>query len=289
MIKGVGIVGAGTMGRDIAQVCAMAGLDVALVDVSAEALEQSISTLRSRYDRHVARLQSRTSSSVSWLERITPSQSYTPLATADLVIESATEKADAKAHILRKIDSVVGDSTIVATNTSSMSIGQLALVVRHPQKFLGLHFFNPATAMTLVEIVRSEHTSAFTVDCITQLTKVLGKQPVFVKDSPGFVVNRLLCPMINEAVLLLQEGVASAEDIDSAMQLGCRHPAGPLALADQIGLDVLLAIMDVFHDRLPGPKYQAAPLLRTLVGEGKLGRKTGQGFYSYPAAVRRAT
>jgi 3-hydroxybutyryl-CoA dehydrogenase len=169
-----------------------------------------------------------------------------------------------------------------------MSIGQLASIVRRPQGFIGLHFFNPANSMALVEIVRGQHTSASTVDRITHLARALGKQPVFVKDSPGFVVNRLLCPMINEAILLLHEGVASASDIDSAMQLGCRHPTGPLWLADQIGLDVLLSIMDVFHEAFKDSKYLAAPLLRSLVGEGKLGRKTGEGFYAYPTASASA-
>jgi 3-hydroxybutyryl-CoA dehydrogenase len=215
------------------------------------------------------------------LARITASTDYAILSRAHLVIEAATENLDLKLKILKDIGARAMPDAIVASNTSSISITALAAVARSPERFLGMHFFNPVPMMALVELIRGLQTSDATVDAVRAFAQRLGKTPIVVRNSPGFVVNRILCPMINEAIFALQEGLASAEDIDNGMRLGCNHPIGPLALADMIGLDVVLAVMNVFYGDFNDPKYRPAPLLKEMVAAGYLGRKAGRGFYTY--------
>jgi 3-hydroxybutyryl-CoA dehydrogenase len=215
------------------------------------------------------------------LARVTASSDYATLSRAQLVIEAATENLELKLRILKDVAARTMPDAIVASNTSSISITALAAVVRNPAQFLGMHFFNPVPLMTLVELIRGLQTSDATIDAVRAFAQRLGKTPIVVRNSPGFVVNRILCPMINEAIFALQEGLASAEDIDNGMRLGCNHPIGPLALADMIGLDVMLAVMNVFYTDFNDPKYRPAPLLKEMVAAGYLGRKAGRGFYSY--------
>jgi 3-hydroxybutyryl-CoA dehydrogenase len=215
------------------------------------------------------------------LPRARATTGYAELASADLVIEAATENVDVKLRILKDIDALAASDAILASNTSSISITALAAVVNRPERFLGMHFFNPVPMMALVELIRGLQTSDETLDTARAFAQRLGKTPIVVKNSPGFVVNRILCPMINEAIFALQEGLASAEDIDSGMRLGCNHPIGPLALADMIGLDVMLAVMNVFYADFNDPKYRPAPLLKEMVAAGYLGRKAKRGFYRY--------
>jgi len=215
------------------------------------------------------------------LKRIHGTTDYGALKDCDLVIEAATENEALKLEILRKVDAVAKPAALLATNTSSISITKLAAATRRPAQFLGMHFFNPVPLMTLVELIRGLQTADETVQSVEAFAKRLGKTPIVVRNSPGFVVNRLLCPMINEAVFVLQEGLATAEEIDQGMKLGCNHPIGPLALADMVGLDVMLAVMEVFTRDFNDPKYRPAPLLREMVAAGYLGRKTGRGFHHY--------
>jgi 3-hydroxybutyryl-CoA dehydrogenase len=215
------------------------------------------------------------------LGRVRGATDYGALGDCDFVIEAATEDEALKLKILRQADAAAKNGAIVATNTSSISITKLGAATQRPARFVGLHFFNPVPLMALVEVVRGRQTDDATVEAAAALAKRLGKTPVVVNDSPGFVVNRLLCPMLNEAVLAYGEGIATAADIDEAMKLGCNHPIGPLALADLIGLDVLLAVMEVFHREFKDPKYRPAPLLKEMVAAGKLGRKSGRGFHIY--------
>jgi 3-hydroxybutyryl-CoA dehydrogenase len=215
------------------------------------------------------------------LSRVAPTTSYDALRDADLVIEAATENLELKLRILRQLEGVVGEQAVVATNTSSISITQLAAALKRPERFVGLHFFNPVPMMALLEIIRGLQTSDETHAAAVAFAKCVDKTPVTVRNSPGFVVNRLLIPMINEAVFVLQEGLATPEDIDAAMKLGCNHPIGPLALADMIGLDTLLAVMRVLYDGFDDTKYRPAPLLKEMVDAGRLGRKSGRGFYDY--------
>jgi 3-hydroxybutyryl-CoA dehydrogenase len=217
------------------------------------------------------------------LARVRTTTRYEELAGVDLVIEAATENPAIKIEILRRIDAIAKPAAIIASNTSSISITQLAAVTARADRFLGMHFFNPVPMMALVELIRGLQTSDATVAAADALARKLGKTPIVVKNSPGFVVNRILCPMLNEAVFALQEGLASAEAIDEGMKLGCNHPIGPLALCDMIGLDVLLAVMNVFYADFNDPKYRPAPRLREMVAAGWLGRKTGRGFYTYAA------
>jgi 3-hydroxybutyryl-CoA dehydrogenase len=203
------------------------------------------------------------------------------LASADLLIEAATENESVKIKILQAVEKVLRPETIIATNTSSLSITRLAAATQRPERFVGMHFFNPVPMMALVEIIRGLQTSESTVTAVTELAKAVGKTPIGVKNSAGFVVNRILCPMVNEAIFVYAEGLASAAEIDEGMKLGCNHPIGPLALADLIGLDVLLAVMEVLYSNFEDPKYRAAPLLKEMVDAGYLGRKSGRGFYSY--------
>ncbi|WP_374503248.1 3-hydroxybutyryl-CoA dehydrogenase [Zoogloea sp.] len=280
-IQNIGVVGAGTMGNGIAQVCALAGVGVVMVDISTEAVERGLKTVAGSLDRMVKKEKISEADKAAALGRIKGSTAYADLAGTDLVIEAATENEGLKLRILKEIDGIVPATTVIATNTSSISITKLAASVSSPSRFIGMHFFNPVPLMALVELIRGLQTSDETVAAVQAFATAIGKTPIAVKNSPGFVVNRILCPMINEAIFALQEGLASAADIDEGMKLGCNHPIGPLALADLIGLDTMLAVMEVFYDGFNDPKYRPAPLLKEMVDAGYLGRKTGQGFYTY--------
>ncbi len=282
-IQHVAVIGAGTMGNGIAQVCALSGLNVTMVDVSTAALERGVSTITSSLDRLVQKEKLQAADKEEALSRLRTSTSYQAFKDADLVIEAATENLELKLRILREIESVVGGDAVIATNTSSISITQLAAVLQRPGRCIGMHFFNPVPVMTLLEVIRGLQTSDATHALALVFARAVGKTPITVRNSPGFVVNRVLCPMINEAILVLQEGLATAEEIDAGMKLGCNHPIGPLALADMIGLDTMLAVMRVFHEGFGDPKYRPAPLLKEMVDASRLGRKTGQGFYAYGA------
>ncbi|ODS96237.1 MAG: 3-hydroxybutyryl-CoA dehydrogenase [Lautropia sp. SCN 69-89] len=280
-IQTVGIIGAGTMGNGIAQACAASGIDAVMQDVSEAALERGLKTVSGSLDRLVKKGSIDDARKLEILSRIRTTARPEDLAAADLVIEAATENEELKIRILKNLEGIVKPSTIVATNTSSISITRLAASTHRPERFVGMHFFNPVPVMALVEIIRGLRTSDETVAAVTELAQRLGKTPIGVKNSAGFVVNRILCPMINEAIFALQEGLASAEEIDAGMKLGCNHPIGPLALCDLIGLDVQLAVMEVLYGGFNDPKYRPAPLLREMVDAGLLGRKTGRGFYRY--------
>ncbi|GEJ57763.1 3-hydroxybutyryl-CoA dehydrogenase [Anaeromyxobacter diazotrophicus] len=279
--KSIGVVGAGTMGNGIAQVCAAAGLQVTMVDVSEAAVQRGLATLRGSLDRLIKKGALTPAAKEATVARVAGTTDYGALGGAGLVIEAATENLEVKLRILRQLDELVSPDAIVATNTSSLSITQLAAVGRRPERFVGLHFFNPVPMMALVEVIRGLQTSDETHARALAFAQDIGKTPITVKNGPGFAVNRILCPMINEAIFALQEGMASAEDIDTGMKLGCNHPIGPLALADLVGLDTLLAVMQVFYEGFNDPKYRPAPLLKELVAAGRLGRKTKRGFFAY--------
>lgn len=280
-IQKLAVIGAGTMGNGIAQVCALAGIDVTLIDISDEALAKGLSALTANLDRQLRKETITAAQMQGALDRISLSTDYTALNGAELVIEAATENLELKKRILKRIDDTVSDDCVIATNTSSLSITELAAVVKHPARFIGLHFFNPVPMMALLEVIRGLQTSDTTHALALKLAEHIGKSAVTARNSPGFVVNRILCPMINEAIFVLQEGLANAKDIDTGMQLGCNHPIGPLALADLIGLDTMLAIMESFHDGFNDPKYRPAQLLKEMVAAGYLGRKSGRGFHVY--------
>ncbi len=283
-LQTIGVIGAGTMGSGIAQVCALAGLPVVMVDIDETRIARGRDAVASGLDRLLKREKLSAADRDAALGRLRGATDYGALRDCDLVIEAATENEGLKIKILQQVNTLVRDDAILATNTSSISITSLAAATGRPERFVGLHFFNPVPMMALVEVVRGLQTDDATVEAACALAKRLGKTPVVVKDSPGFVVNRLLCPMLNEAVLAYAEGVAAARDIDEAMKLGCNHPVGPLALCDLIGLDVVLAIMEVLRRDLNDPKYQPAQLLKDMVAAGHLGRKSGRGFYTYEAA-----
>ncbi|EJN35333.1 3-hydroxyacyl-CoA dehydrogenase [Pseudomonas sp. GM84] len=280
-IEQIAVIGAGTMGNGIAQVCAVAGYQVLLVDVSDAALERGVATLSKNLERQVNKGTLDAERAEAAKSRIRTSTDYTQLGAAQLVIEAATENLQLKQRILQQVAANVAATCLIATNTSSLSVTQLAASIEHPERFIGVHFFNPVPMMALVEIIRGLQTSDSTYAQALVVTEKVGKTPITAGNRPGFVVNRILVPMINEAILVRQEGLASAEDIDTGMRLGCNQPIGPLALADLIGLDTLLAIMEAFHDGFCDSKYRPAPLLKEMVAAGWLGRKTGRGFYSY--------
>lgn len=277
----IAVIGAGTMGNGIAQVCAVAGLQVILVDVSDEALARGLKNLATNLERQVRKGTLTQEMKNIALTRIHTTTDYAALSDASLIIEAATENLDLKLRILQHIDQQVDAASIIASNTSSLSITQLATAISHPERFIGLHFFNPVPMMELVELIRGLQTSDATHARTLTFAKQISKTPITAKNSPGFAVNRILVPMINEAIFALQEGLASAEDIDTGMKLGCNQPIGPLALADLIGLDTLLAVLESFHDSFGDPKYRPAPLLKEMVAARYLGRKVGHGFYRY--------
>ena len=280
-IQTVGIIGAGTMGNGIAQACAVSGISVVMVDISDAAVQKGLATVAGSLDRLIKKEKISEADKAAALARIKTSTSYDDLKAAQLVIEAATENFDLKVKILKQLDGMLGEDVIVATNTSSISITQLAAVTQRADRFIGMHFFNPVPMMALVEIIRGLQTSDATHDAVKALAQALGKSPITVKNAPGFVVNRILVPMINEAFFVLAEGLATPEDIDAGMKLGCNQPIGPLALADMIGLDVCLAVMDVYLTEFGDSKYRPCPLLKEMVAAGRLGRKTGQGVYTY--------
>ncbi|GJH27006.1 3-hydroxyacyl-CoA dehydrogenase NAD-binding domain-containing protein [Caballeronia novacaledonica] len=277
----VGIVGTGAMGSGIAQVAAISGRNVVAVDVSASALEKAQATIRQSLSRMVKKESISQEDADSAFSRISFSTKYEALSPADVIIEAATETLDLKRKILRDISRVAAEGTLIATNTSSLSVTALANEVQHPESFVGIHFFNPVPMMPLVEVVRGLATSDDASERASAFAQELGKTPVVVKNAPGFVVNRILVPMMNEAFFVLGEGIASAEEIDVGMKLGANHPIGPLALADMVGLDVLLLVVNILQTDTGDSKYRAAPLLREMVAAGQLGRKTGQGVYKY--------
>ena len=280
-ISTVGIVGAGTMGNGIAQACAVSGINVVMVDIAQAAVDKGVATVGKSLDRLLQKEKITEADKAAALGRIKGSTNYDDLKGAQLVIEAATENHELKNKILKQLDGLLAPEVIIATNTSSISITQLAAVTSRPDRFVGMHFFNPVPMMALVEIIRGLQTSDATHDAVKALALKLGKSPITVKNAPGFVVNRILVPMINEAFFVLAEGLATPEDIDTGMRLGCNHPIGPLALADMIGLDVCLAVMEVYVDQFNDSKYRPCPLLREYVAAGRLGRKTGMGVYSY--------
>jgi 3-hydroxybutyryl-CoA dehydrogenase len=283
MINTVGIIGAGTMGNGIAQVCAAAGLEVVMVDISDAAVSRGLATVGGSLDRLVKKEKLSAADRETTLKRITGTTDRAKLAGCDLVIEAATENEELKVKILKDLCASLSPRTLVATNTSSISITKLATATDRPDRFIGMHFFNPVPVMALLELIRGLQTSDDTHAKALDFAKRVGKVAITAKNSPGFAVNRILCPMLNEAIFALQEGIATAEEIDAGMKLGCNHPIGPLALADLVGLDTLLSVMEVFYNGFNDPKYRPAPLLKEMVDAGHLGRKSGQGFYHYGA------
>ena len=280
-INSVGIVGAGTMGNGIAQTCAAAGLQVVMVDISDAAVAKGLATIAGSLDRLIKKDKLTVADKAAILARIKGSTQYSDFTSAQLVIEAATENYVLKVKIVQQLDALLAPEVLIASNTSSISITKLAAVTQRPDRCIGMHFFNPVPLMALVEIIRGLQTSDATHDAVHAMAAVLGKTPITVKNGPGFVVNRILMPMVNEALFVLAEGVATPEDIDAGMKLGCNQPIGPLALADMIGLDVCLAVMEVFLAEFGDSKYRPCPLLKELVAAGRLGRKTGHGVYSY--------
>ena len=280
-ITSIGIIGAGTMGNGIAQVAASAEYDVVLLDVSDAALEKGLAALSNSLDRLIKKEVMNAEQKSQTLARIKTTTHYADLAQVSLVIEAATENQAIKESILQQVDQVVSNDTIIASNTSSISITHLGSRNSRPERFIGIHFFNPPPLMALIEVIMGKQTSPETLKAVLAMATRMGKEPITVQSSPGFVVNRILLPMINEAFFVLHEGIASPEDIDTGMKLGCNHPIGPLALADLIGLDTCLAIMEVYHKEFKDDKYRPSPYLIDLVAKGHLGRKTGRGVYAY--------
>lgn len=279
-MKNITVIGAGTMGNGIAHVFAQYGFDVALADVSQVALDKGLATIAKNLDRQVAKGALSEADKGATLARLTPFTSVAAaVAQADLVVEAATENVDLKLKIFQEMDAAAPESAILATNTSSISITKIAAVTKRPEKVIGMHFMNPVPVMKLVEVIRGYATSDATTETIMALSRTLEKVPVEVNDYPGFVANRILMPMINEAIYALYEGVAGVEEIDTVMKLGMAHPMGPLQLADFIGLDVCLSILRVLHDGFGQPKYAPCPLLVNMVTAGKKGVKSGEGFY----------
>ncbi len=275
------VVGAGTMGNGIAHVFAQQGWDVTLIDVSGTALARGLAAIQANLDRQVKKGTIAATAPAEIFGRITGKTTLDAASDGELIVEAATERPDLKFEIFRTLDTVAQPGAILASNTSSISITEIAATTTRPGQVIGMHFMNPVPVMQLVEVIRGHATTDATMQRTLEVARALGKTPVEVNDYPGFVANRILMPMLNEAMYTVMEGVATAEAVDTVMKLGMAHPMGPLALADFIGLDVCLAILEVMHRGLGDPKYRPCPLLRKMVAAGHLGRKSGQGFYSY--------
>lgn len=283
-VKRIGVIGAGTMGHGIAQVCAVHGYQVMLVDVDRAALDRGLDNIRRSVEKLYSKNRITEAEYRAGLDNVRTSLDLAAVGDADVVIEAAMEDLSVKTGLFAQLDGLTGPDTILATNTSSISITEIAAATKRPDRVIGMHFMNPVPLMELVEVIRGLVTSAETLNLIMGLSRALGKTPVEVADFPGFIANRILMPMLNEAMYALMEGVGTVESIDTVIKLGLNHPMGPLTLADFIGLDVVLNILNVLYDGFGDPKYRPCPLLKKMVAAGHLGRKSGRGFYEYAPA-----